>query len=207
MQFNKELLDALLPHVVTLVAAFGGAWFAFVWQNRAEKRKESENNYAAILLIQATFYRYYSVIAELHAHLISMPDDTKLRKIDFVKSFPEINYSNLSLILQTKDPDLFEHIAQMHRNCASAIDSVEVWNAQYLTVTLESKIEHIQENTCTLSTDPRKYALFQDYTKIMRRDVSQETLTKILALDKSIKLFIKTYFPKKHALQLDFVEN
>ena len=60
----------IIPFLTTLFAAFLGAWFAFLFQNRRENRKEENINVAALNKVQINLIQQLNVLTILHKDFI-----------------------------------------------------------------------------------------------------------------------------------------
>jgi len=87
-----EIITAL----TTLVAAFGGAWFAFLLQNRKEKKKETDKNAAALNKVQINLTQQLNALTILNKDFVQPYKDHPVNWIA-IPAAPHRDYSKLQI--------------------------------------------------------------------------------------------------------------
>ncbi len=91
-----------LPHIVsvvaTLAAAFGGAWFAFLLQNRKEEKRENNKNARVLNLVQFNLIQQLNSLLILQKNYIDPIDHIPFNWIWFsIPALPIKNYSQYKI--------------------------------------------------------------------------------------------------------------
>ena len=88
--------DIVITALTTLVAAFGGAWFAFMLQNKKEKKKVINENATALNKVQITFTQELNALTILNKDFIQ---PYKLNPVNWVAmpAIPQRDYSKLQI--------------------------------------------------------------------------------------------------------------
>jgi hypothetical protein len=93
--------------VLPVFTTFLGAWFAFLWQNRRDTKKQKKANYGVLLKTQALFYEFFEVLFLIKKDFLDPHKDdkdklAKVKHIGFCQKFSELNYDELSFILKAQ---------------------------------------------------------------------------------------------------------
>ena len=88
----SEIVAAL----TTLVAAFGGAWFAFLLQNRKERKREINTNAEALNKVQITLTQQLNALTIFNKDFIQPYKDHPMNWIA-VPAAPHRDYSKLQI--------------------------------------------------------------------------------------------------------------
>jgi len=86
----------IIAALATLVAAFGGAWFAFLLQNRKEKNRESNTNAEALNKVQITLGQQLNALTIFDRDFIQPYKDHPINWIA-IPAAPHRNYSKLQI--------------------------------------------------------------------------------------------------------------
>lgn len=197
--------------IAPVFTTFLGAWFAFLWQNRRDAKKQRNANYAALLKTQALFYEFFGVIFSIKKDFLDPFKDnedriSKVRHISFCQKFSELDFEGLSFILATKTPDLFNDIVTAYRKCVSTIEAINERNRQYRKISEgDVKAGDLNNGKFQISTSPADLKFLQDFTDIMYRETDQ-ALERIKQIDDRLQQFIKRNFRKKHALKATLIK-
>lgn len=197
----SKILNLMLPIFTT----FLGAGVAFYAQNKHIERKKKDTFYNSLIQTQALFYFYLEFIQGIKIeYLDQFKDDSrkemKIQNICFCDSFPELDYKNLSLLLETKKPDLYAEIHSLYRKCLSVVDSIRDRNQQYLK--MKDNVKGVNsDGSMIVETTIVEANFLKDYTNIMYREVNQ-CFERINLTDMKIQEYIKSNFKGKHALSI-----
>ncbi|MFH1798012.1 MAG: hypothetical protein ABH844_01525 [Candidatus Omnitrophota bacterium] len=192
--------------VVPLFTTFLGAWFAFLWQNHGDKRRQEHAKHGALLKAQALFYEFYEVILSIKRDFLDKHKEDKNRMakvehISFCQKFSELDFEGLSFILATKSPDLYGDIVNVYRKCISAIEAINERNGQYRKISNgKVEVEDLSTGEVKVSLSPADLIFLKDFTDIMYREADQ-ALLRIKTIDDKLQKFIKKSFQGKHALK------
>jgi hypothetical protein len=88
--------STLIAALATLIAAFGGAWFAFLLQNRKEKRKETNTNAEALNKVQITLSQQLNALTLFNKDFIQPYKDHPINWIA-IPAIPHRDYSQLQI--------------------------------------------------------------------------------------------------------------
>jgi hypothetical protein len=89
-------LDEIITALATLVAAFGGAWFAFLLQNKKEKKKEIKENVTALNKVQINLTQQLNALTILNKDFVQ---PAKKHPIEWlaIPAIPKRDYSKLQI--------------------------------------------------------------------------------------------------------------
>jgi len=200
-----------IKFILPVFTTFLGAWFAFLWQNRRDTKRQEKANYGVLLKTQALFYEFFEVIFSIKKDFLDAYKDDKdrmlkVKHIGFCQKFSELNFEGLAFILATKSPDLFNDIVKAYRKCVSAVESIDERNRQYRKISGgNAKIEDLESGKVLLAMNPADLILLRDLTDIMYRETDQ-VLDRIKQIDGKLQQFIKGNFRGKHALKAILIE-
>lgn len=86
----------IITGLVTLVAAFGGAWFAFLLQNRKEKKRELNSNVEALNKVQITLTQQLNALTIFNKDFIQPYKNHPVNWIA-IPAAPHRDYSKLQI--------------------------------------------------------------------------------------------------------------
>ncbi len=196
--------------ILPVLTTFLGAWFAFLWQNRRDTKKQKKSQYGVLLKTQALFYEFFEVIYSIKKDYLDRYKDNKNRAliikcIGFCHKFSELDFEGLSFILATKNPDLFGDIISAYRKCISTVESIDDFNQQYKKICDKSaKTEKLENGQFQITVSEGDLAFLVDFTDIMYRETEQ-VLVRIKEIESNLQKFIKDNFRKKHALEANII--
>ena len=102
----------LLTHLITLVAAFSGAWFAFLLNDRAKARETTRQQVAALNRAQFTLIRQINTLKNIQSQVIDPVRQHPGRHVA-MRAFlqvrdevPPLDLDGLSFLLETDDRNL-----------------------------------------------------------------------------------------------------
>ena len=130
MSWDRSFVLELLPHLVTLVAAFSGAWFAFLLNDRAKARQTVRDQVAAINRAQFALIRQFNTLKVVQAQavepirqhpgyhiamraLLPLRDDA-----------PELDLGSLSFLLETEDRELLLELMIENQRFKTAVQAI-----------------------------------------------------------------------------------
>ena len=90
------ILSQLISPVTTLFAAFLGAWFAFLLQNKREKKKEENVNVSALNKVQINFVQQLNALTILNKDFIIPHREHPLTWVA-IPAVPLRDYANLQI--------------------------------------------------------------------------------------------------------------
>lgn len=101
--------------VVSGLAAFGGAWAAFLFESRRARRKELDDQYRALRFAHFTATSQYQHLITINDRYIKMVRDIdeawlQLHPLTLGPKAPQLNTSDLAFLLEGADPDLLNRL-------------------------------------------------------------------------------------------------
>ena len=101
--------------VVTGLAAFGGAWAAFLFENRRERRRQEDDHYRALSyahFVMLTQYQELITIRDRHLGPLEAHDDAwaRLHPLEIGSPSPPLKVAELTFVLEGPDPDLLNRL-------------------------------------------------------------------------------------------------
>ncbi|MCK5591973.1 MAG: hypothetical protein KAI72_08460 [Candidatus Pacebacteria bacterium] len=155
---------------------------------------------------QALFYSYVNFILSIKREFLDQFEEVagreiKIQRMSFCNSFPELDYNNLSYLLESKSPDLYAEIHNVYRKCLSVVDSINDRNQQYMKLTA-GVMGTNPNGSAKVKASVIDINFLKDYTDILYREVTQ-CLKKINAVDEKIEKYIKSNFKGRHALCME----
>jgi hypothetical protein len=88
----NEIITAFIP----LVAAFGGAWFAFLLQNRKDKKRVTNDNFLALNKVQINLTQQLNALTILNKDFIQPYKGHPIKWIA-MPAIPHRDYSKLRI--------------------------------------------------------------------------------------------------------------
>ncbi|MGA1839091.1 MAG: hypothetical protein ACMUIU_00560 [bacterium] len=136
-QKSFELFSTIAPAITTLLAAFLGAWFAYLLADNKEKRKEIALRRQAINRAIFVLVRQYNAIKLIQQELdkyrdnpgkaIELPASSINRYEDLVQ-----NFSSLEFILDSESPNLLLELSIEQERFEQAIAAHRLRNKFYI---------------------------------------------------------------------------
>ena len=120
----------LLPHLVTLVAAFVGAWFAFLLQDRAKARQTIRDQVAAINRAQFALMRQFNTMKNIQAQVVEPvrqhpAKHVAMRAVLTVHDdVPQPDLDALSFLLETDDRELLLELMIENQRFKTAVQAI-----------------------------------------------------------------------------------
>ncbi len=108
-------VDVIKDIVVSGLAAFGGAWAAFLFESRRARRKEHDDQYRALRFAHFTATSQYQQLITINDRYIKTVRDIdeawlQLHPLTLGPEAPQLNTSDLAFLLDGTDPDLLNRL-------------------------------------------------------------------------------------------------
>lgn len=178
---TKDLVIAVLTAVATLAAAYYGAKYAFELQNRKlrEDRKNTEAEAANYALFQLALahHEFRAIDKDFIApHLTAADRHFSISPSVSITPKLDLNFSSLSFLLRSSDPDLLNRLAlaQLHINShADLINKRNEIHVNELQVVLHDKEAEFQSVTSLAEYE----RIFGTRLTHIMRDLTDEMIT------------------------------
>ena len=96
------LLPQIITVIVTLLAAFAGAWFAFLFQNKREDKKENDRNLASLDFVQINLIQQLNSLLILQKdHISKVEEIPKQIKWLAISALPHRDFSQYKINSET----------------------------------------------------------------------------------------------------------
>lgn len=124
------LIDLIKEVFVVGLSAFGGAWAAFLFESRRERKREEDKHYRAIMFAHFALLSQYQELITLRDSYFGefggRPDAWfRLHPATLGFASPSLNLSELGFVLEGSDPDLLNRLTvgqQRYENVRSVIE-------------------------------------------------------------------------------------
>lgn len=144
------LFDYFFTPLITLAAAFSGAWYAFKLQNeKARKDAEARDVNAANNAI-FELSRWYNKLHAFKTQFIDKERSNSMRHLYIMPAAgmalgkPKIDYESLSFIFKSSDPNILGTISLAEQEIASTIDVILQRSKMHIEV-LQPAVEQVEK--------------------------------------------------------------
>lgn len=130
-------LDLLENLVMTAVAAFGGAWFAFLFERRREEKRQQDDEYRAIRFAHFVVTSQYSELLSLGESQLEKCSDRdkawwQLKPLLQGFAAPGLNLSALAFTFEGPDPDLLNRLTVGQQRFETVRHLISLRNEAYV---------------------------------------------------------------------------
>jgi len=126
--------EDLIVGIITLIAAFSGAYFAFKFNERSARRELIENNVKAANKAIFNLISIYNSLGGYRRQYISPFIDNPLRhfaiqpSIGFQKWMKEFDFDDLIYLVESQNPNILNELFEIQAEVITTIDLVEERN-------------------------------------------------------------------------------
>ena len=131
MSAGCNILENIINPLVTLVAAFAGAWLAFRFEKHRRIEEEKNKHIASANLALFTIYNMWNILFQYYNEVITPfknKEDAWLN-MDAISSSSnnpsEFSYETISFILQSSSPNTFSKLILEEQRFNSAINLIQ----------------------------------------------------------------------------------
>ena len=210
------IFNALVAPVATLAAAYVGARAAFDYQMRAKVDVETSKNLAslnlAIFELSRTANLFRSTEIQFIAPFRSNEDRELLIQPAAPFSFepPKFDFSGLSFLLASKDPNALGQLAVLERSAASAIGAIS-HRTQLHFDHLQPAVERLHNKSGQMITfdeirqelGPRRATQLKGATTMMI-DAVDQVATETQTMGNRLTLIGQQLFPEHNVISFSF---
>jgi hypothetical protein len=123
-------LGSVIGPLVTLAAAFFGAWYAFKLHDEKDKRSRSERDVMAANRAIFEISRHCNRLATFRKRFLDEKKDDSNRDYSvlpvagFSWDFPNIDYDSLAFLFESSQPNLLTEMSSVEQAITSAVDVI-----------------------------------------------------------------------------------
>lgn len=123
-------VDGILGALVTLVAAFFGAWYAFRLHDDKDRRRRADSDVRAANRAIFEISRHCNRLATFRKQFLDENKHNPNRDYlimpvaGFSWDAPSIDYDALAFLIESSQPDLLTEVAVMEQSISSAVDVI-----------------------------------------------------------------------------------
>ena len=146
----SPFIDYLFTPIITLVAAFGGSWYAFKLQDAKTKKDAGERDVKAVNNVIFELTMWHKKFHAFRSQFITEHLDNPWRHILIMPvagmSFghPKFDYDSLAFIFKTKNPNLLGTLSLAELEISSTLDVIQQRSKMYVEV-LQPEVEAVEK--------------------------------------------------------------
>jgi hypothetical protein len=212
--FVLPILEAVFAGLITMVAAFGGAWYAFRLSDKAKARETEQAQVAAINRAQFTLIQQINTLRFIDAQIVEPVRSHSGRFIAMRPGLPvtatsRLDIDSLLFLLETEDRELLFRLLVEQQRFDEALKALNERSHLHINI-LQPKLvaAGIQENR-EYSSEELIRALGPEFATRLER-LTDDTILHIekniesgLALVGEFHAKMKARFPKRSIIRLD----
>lgn len=126
-----QSIENIINPLATLVAAFGGVWFAFLFEKNHKKEEDKKKNIASVNRALYTIYNMWNILCQYNIDIIkpckSLPDAW----LNMAATLPSSNglstfaYDDLAFIFQSETPNVYSNLLLEEQRFNLAINIIQ----------------------------------------------------------------------------------
>ncbi len=204
----------LLPHMSAIFAAAFGAFFGSLsafYLGRVQQRSDRrEKRHAALIAAQYALISQWNIVEAIRVqHLEDLRGDTsrftKLKLYWFPISPTFVPFTDLTFVLETKDPNILHEIHLAEQNYRACVDALQLRNQElqkfYENPRVAHQIRDFETGAGVASASQRDLIFLRQATDALYLSVDR-TLPRLTDAIEKLEKLIKSMFPGKQALRM-----
>lgn len=211
----------IISPMTTLLAVFAGAWFAFLLQNKREKKKETNTNVAALNKVQINLIQQLNMLTNFNKTYVQPYKDHSITWIA-IPANPHIDYSKLQIdsgslffLVENNSSNLISNILLVEEKFQMVINLINLRSKVHVD-RLQPKLEEIGfkegENFAKSIKEVEKLLgvrLVSELKKLTKDVISftEDAIQSHEEIIKEIKTTGTRLFPKKRVLSFEYHNN
>lgn len=146
----SPFLDYLFTPITTLVAAFGGSWYAFKLQDEKAQKDADDRNVKAANNAIFELARWFNKLHAFRQQFIAEHFDNPWRHFYIMPvagmslDHPKFDYDSLSFIFKTKNPNLLGTLSLAEMEISSTLDVIQQRSKMHVDI-LQPNVEEIEK--------------------------------------------------------------
>jgi len=209
----------IITVLTTLVAAFGGAWFAFLLQNRKEKKKETNKNIEALNKVQITLTQQLNALTILNKDLIQPHKDHPIKWL----AMPAVSHRNysklqidagsLSFLVEKGSSSLISEVLNVEEKFKEVMNIVNL-RSNFHVQKLQPKLAEIgieEGKTYQLQPEKVEHLLGIQIVGTLKKftdsliQITEDAITSHEKIINDIKTIGKKIFPKSKIVSFSYI--
>jgi hypothetical protein len=204
----------LLPHLSAVFAAAFGAFFGSLsafYLGRVQQRSDRrEKRHAALIAAQYALISQWNIVEAIRVqHLEDLRGDTsrftKLKLYWFPISPTFVPFTDLTFVLETKDPNILHEIHLAEQNYRACVDALQLRNQElqkfYQNPRVAHQIRDFDTGAGVAAASQRDLIFLRQATDALYLSVDR-TLPRLTDAIEKLEKLIKSMFPGKQALRM-----
>jgi hypothetical protein len=213
-----ELDHRLIPHVSAVFAAAFGAFFGSLsafYLGRVQQHKDRrQKQHGALIGTQYALMSQWNIVEAIRVqHLEHLRNDpvrfTKLKLFWFPLAPTFVPFTDLTFVLETKDPNLLHEIQLAEQNYRACAQALQIRNQElqkfYENPRVSHHIEDFKTGAGVSRAADRDLIFLRQSTDGLYIAVDR-ALPRLIAVIEKLEKLIKSMFPSKAALKMEAIE-
>ena len=206
--------NRFLPHLSAIFAAAFGAFFGSLsafYLGRVQQRSDRrEKRHAALIAAQYALISQWNIVEAIRVqHLQDLRPDpirfTKLKLYWFPVSPAFVPFTDLTFVLETKDPNILHEIHLAEQNYRACVDALQLRNQElqkfYDNPRITHQIRDFETGAGVASASDKDLIFLRQATDALYLSVDR-TLPRLASAVEKLEKLIKSMFPGKQALRM-----